>query len=248
MTLSLTYGAARSRGLARLAALALGLSLSGSVLAEKADHDKPTNIVYDHAQWDDLKQIYIFTGNVILTKGTIIVRCDNLRVHQDPEGYDFAVATMDSPARQVFFRQRREGYPNQYIEGVGDKIEYDEKADNVTIFQRAIVKRLDSEVLQDDMHGDTITYNSLTEQYHIEGGGKGLQGHVSIAPAKGNPAPAPATPGANKDAGAAKNPAASPAGASAAPASPPVPATPARPAVGDPALKDAPSIGTKPYD
>jgi lipopolysaccharide export system protein LptA len=246
--------------------------LAGSANAEKADHDKPTNIVYDHANWDDLKQIYIFTGNVILTKGTILVRCDNLNVRQDPEGYDFAIATMDSTARQVFFRQKREGYADQYIEGVGDRIEYDEKKDEVTIFTRAVVKRLEAEVPQDEMRGDTIEYNSLTEKYHIESGSKGQQGHATFAPAKpapgatpgapgatpGTPGATPGTPGAQGTApaaGGAKPPAApaagtNPPGSSVPGTTGPRAPTDATKAANDPGvpLKPAGAIGTTPYD
>lgn len=233
---SLAARCARAAPAALAALLALGLAVTAR--AEKADHDKPTNIVYDHANWDDLNQIYIFTGNVVLTKGTIIVRCDNLRVHQDPEGYDFAVATMDAPGRQVYFRQKREGYADQYIEGVGDRIEYNEKADEVMIFTRAVVKRLEAEVPQDEMRGDTIEYNSLTEKYHVEAGNTGQQAHAIIAPAKpapGSPAATGSPPGsATRGASGSSAPAApSPAGASPAP-------TPRAPAPGTPSSSAAP--------
>jgi lipopolysaccharide export system protein LptA len=46
----------------------------GAAHAEKADRDKPMNIEADALRYDDLKQTSVFTGNVVLTKGTILIR------------------------------------------------------------------------------------------------------------------------------------------------------------------------------
>ena len=168
--------------------------------AEKADHDKPTKIDYDNSAFDDLHQIYVFTGHVILTKGTILIRCDKLVVKRDPENYEYGTATMDAPGKLVYFHQKREGFADQYIEGEGERIEYDEKADLAKIFVHAVVRRLDGGVVQDEIRGDMIQYNSSTEQYVVEAGGKGDRAHALFAPAK-----SATTPGA--PAGAAPKPA-----------------------------------------
>ena len=42
--------------------------------AEKADRNQPMNIEADALRHDDLKQTSVFTGNVVLTKGTILIR------------------------------------------------------------------------------------------------------------------------------------------------------------------------------
>ena len=173
----------------------IGLALCSGAHAERADRDKPTNISYDHGVWDDLHQVYLFTGNVVLTKGTILLRCDRLTVRQDPEGYDFATANMDSPGGLVYFHQKREGYADQYIEGVGQRIEYDEKNSDVKIFNHALVKRLEADVPQDEMRGDTIEYNSDTEKYQVEAGDSGGRAHAIIAP------PRPILPNAANPAG-----------------------------------------------
>jgi lipopolysaccharide export system protein LptA len=253
---SLSRKAALYRGFHRaaVAIAAIAALASPAAYAEKADHDKPTNIVYDRANWDDLKQVYVFTGNVILTKGTIVVRSDKLVVRIDPEGYDFGTATMDSPGRQVYFHQKREGYADQYIEGVGDRIEYDEKADEVKIFTKAVVKRLDSCGPQDEMRGDTIDYNSLTEIYHVESGKTGLPAHAIIAPAKPvTQTPAPCvTPTAAP--GASSKPATTPAGTAppatsgTATSKPPGAGTTSTPVDSTPpvTLQPTPSIGTTP--
>jgi lipopolysaccharide export system protein LptA len=178
--------------LARYVSL-LGLSLSIALtaplaLAEKADQDKPTNIAADHTESDDLHQIDIFTGNVILTKGTILIRSDKLLVHQDPEGYQSGVATWDGKT-PVFFKQKREGFADQYMEGWAERVEYDERTSLVKLFNHAIVKRLEGAKETDQADGDTITYNSDTEKYWVESGGTDGRTHTVIQP-KTQPCPA----------------------------------------------------------
>lgn len=192
--------------------LGLGLLLWASLLpaawAEKADHDKPTNILYDSSDFDDLHQIYVFRGHVVLTKGTILIRCDKLVVTRDPENYEYGTATMDEPGRLVYFHQKREGFADQYIEGVGERIEYDEKADLAKIFVKAVVRRLDGGELQDEIRGEMIQYNSLTEKYVVQSGGNGNRAHAEFAPAKSNaPPPAAGTaPGSTSVPGSTANP------------------------------------------
>ena len=70
--------------------LAMGL-LSMGVWAERADRDKPLNIEADNLRHDELKQISVFTGKVVATKGSIVMRGSRLEVRQDPEGYQHAV-------------------------------------------------------------------------------------------------------------------------------------------------------------
>jgi len=74
-----------------MALLAAGAALPAA--AEKADRDKPMNAEADALRYDDLKQTSVFTGNVVITKGTTIIRGAQVDVSQDPEGYQLAVAT-----------------------------------------------------------------------------------------------------------------------------------------------------------
>ena len=72
------------------AVLAFGVALP--VAAERADRDKPMNIEADTLRYDDLKQTSVFTGNVVITKGTTIIRGDRVEVSQDPQGYQQATS------------------------------------------------------------------------------------------------------------------------------------------------------------
>ena len=57
-----------------LVALSGLLLVAAAAHAELADKDKPMNIEADSLRYDDTTQTSVFTGNVLITKGTIIMR------------------------------------------------------------------------------------------------------------------------------------------------------------------------------
>lgn len=137
-----------------------------AALAERADRDKPISVEADSMRYDDLRQVNVFTGNVTLTKGTILIRGDRLTLRQDPEGYQYGTAE-GAPAS---FRQKRDGV-DQFIVGVGQKISYDGKTETVRLQERASLKRLERERVIDEVYGKLITYDSRTEVFNVDGGG-----------------------------------------------------------------------------
>jgi lipopolysaccharide export system protein LptA len=140
---------------------------SPQAFGERADKEKPAVINADRNSNDELNQVSVYTGGVVLTKGTIILRADQLTVKQDPEGYSLGVAIATQPGRLAYFKQKRDGV-DEYFEGQAERIEYDEKADTVRRFNRAIVKRLVAGRDADESRGDRIDYNLRTEVYNVE--------------------------------------------------------------------------------
>ena len=63
--------------------------------AEKADRNKPMNIEADALRHDELKQTSVFTGRVVMTKGSIVLRGARLDVRQDADGYQYGVVTAE---------------------------------------------------------------------------------------------------------------------------------------------------------
>lgn len=179
--------------------------LAGVASAEKADRNKPMNIESDALRYDDLKQVSVFTGGVVLTKGTIVIRGAQLEVRQDPEGYQFGLVTAE-PGKRAFFRQKREGV-DEYMEGEGETIEYDGRADTVKFIKNAQMRRLRGATLADEVTGSIIQYNNNTDVFTVDGGpvktgASGGRGRVRAmltpkaeavaAPAGNNSQPAPA--------------------------------------------------------
>jgi lipopolysaccharide export system protein LptA len=179
---------------------AVWLCLAGTAQAEKADRNKPMNVEADALRYDDLKQVSVFTGRVVLTKGTIVIRGDRLEVRQDPDGYQFGLAT-GSAEKLAFFRQKREAL-DEFIEGEGETITYDGKADTVTFSRKAQLRRLRGSTLADEITGGNIVYENLTDLFTVDGVGKsgptgalGSSGRVRVmlTPKPENGASAPAS-------------------------------------------------------
>ena len=165
-------------------AAACFLSCSPQAFAERADKDKPAVINADKSSGDDLNQTQMYTGDVVLTKGTIILRADQLTTKQDPEGYNLGTAVTTQPGKLAYFKQKREGV-DEFIEGQAERIEYDEKSDTIRLFNRAIVKRLASGRDADEIRGDRIDYNSRSEIYTAQSGGSTTSGQPGAATGNG---------------------------------------------------------------
>ncbi|MES2399180.1 MAG: lipopolysaccharide transport periplasmic protein LptA [Pseudomonadota bacterium] len=136
------------------------------VAAEQADRDKPMNAEADALRYDDLKQTSVFTGNVVITKGTTIIRGDRVDVSQDPEGYQKAIV-IAPPGKLAFYRKKRDGV-DEYIEGEGLRIEYDSRPDLVKFIGNAVMRRYKGAVLSDESTGSQINYDNVTDVFTVE--------------------------------------------------------------------------------
>lgn len=181
-----------------LAACALS---AGVATAEKADRNKPMNVEADALRYDDVKQTSVFTGRVVLAKGTIVIRGAQLDVRQDPEGFQFGLVIAEA-GKLAFFRQKREGV-DEFIEGEGEVIEYDGRADTVKFIKRAQLRRYRGAVLNDEMTGGVILYDNTTDVFTIDGGvARGTTGapggrvRAMLTPKPDASAAPPAVPGA----------------------------------------------------
>jgi lipopolysaccharide export system protein LptA len=138
------------------------------VQAEKADRTKPMNIEADAMRYDDLKQASVFTGNVVVTKGTIIIRGARIDVRQDPEGYQYGVVTA-APGKLAYYKQKRDAGTDEWIEGESEVIEYDSRADNVKFIRRAVMRRLYGATVNDESSGPLIVYDQSNDTFTVNG-------------------------------------------------------------------------------
>ncbi len=152
----------------RFAAIACAMLAAFPVCAEKADRDKPVNIEADRVSVDDVKKTQVFEGNVQLVKGSLIIRAERIVVSQDDDGYQRGVAT-GTAAAPPRFRQKREGQ-DDYIEGEAERIEHDARAEKTEFFSRAWVKSG-----LDEVRGQFISYDALTEKYVVTSGPNGTR-------------------------------------------------------------------------
>jgi lipopolysaccharide export system protein LptA len=155
--------------------LLLGILLFGQVClayAEKADRDKPLNIEADIMSLDNANHVSIFDGKVELTQGTLRVIAEKIVVTQDATGHKFCVAT----GHLASFRQKRDG-ANEYVEGYGERIEYNTLSEKIDLYVKARVKRE-----QDDVRGDHITYSTQTEIFRVNSPENTGRVHATLQP------------------------------------------------------------------
>ena len=148
--------------------VALALTAAWPAAAEKADRDKPMNAEADALRYDDLKQSSVFTGNVVITKGTTILRGARVDVSQDPQGYQQAVAVA-APGKLAYYRKKRDGV-DEFIEAEAERIEYNSRADTVRFVTRAVVRRFAGARLLDETTGSVINYDNSSDVFTVDGG------------------------------------------------------------------------------
>jgi lipopolysaccharide export system protein LptA len=137
------------------------LLLALPATAEKADREKPIELEADTVTVNDAKKTSVYTGNVILTQGTLVIRGDKLVVREDNQGFQHST----SYGNPTTFRQKLEG-KEEYMQGSAQRIEYDGRMDKVQLYTKAWVKRGD-----DIVHGDYIMYDANAEYAEVIGGG-----------------------------------------------------------------------------
>ncbi len=170
-------------------ALAWAALATAPAHAERADRNKEAYVTADHSTLDDLTQVEVLTGHVLLIKGTMRLTGDRMVHRQDPEGYQHYVATAD-PGNLARYHERRDPVrPGviSTIDGAAERIDYDDKSDKVIMTGDAVVKRFDNGVLQDELQGARIVYNERDATYDVTSG-KSSPGegdgrvHIRIAP------------------------------------------------------------------
>ena len=154
-----------------LGGLSLALALALPAQAERADRLQKINIAADQSGQIDLQnQVVVYTGNVVISRGTMVIRAARVEVRQLPSGYYTAVA-FGAPNKPSTFRQKRDGV-DEFIEGEAERLEYDGSKDLVKFINNAQVRRLRGATPADEIAGNLITYDAMTEKMTVSGGAK----------------------------------------------------------------------------
>lgn len=149
----------------RLAIILISLIAVSTAHAEKADRNKPMLLEANRVSIDDARKIQILEGDVVITKGTLVLKADRIVITEDQYGFQKGSATggKNGLAR---FRQKREGR-DDYIEGEGERIEYNSNSEIAELFHRAWIKSG-----EDQIRGDYIWYDAVSEKYLVTAGDK----------------------------------------------------------------------------
>jgi len=141
----------------------------GPALAEKADRSKPWVVEADRDGVVDLqRQVLVYSGNVVITQGTMVLRAERVEMREMPDGYR-AASALGQPGKPATWRQRRDGV-DETVEGTADRIEFDGRADTLRFIGNGAVRRLRNGSVADEITGAQILWDNVSEVFKVEGG------------------------------------------------------------------------------
>lgn len=137
---------------------------ANTAFAEKADKLKETKVSGIAGSYDANKNIITF-DKIELTRGTLYIRGDkgtdtSIPVSKDhPEGGGSTVfiGTANNP---VFFRQKRDGGEELWIEGIAQRVEYNKATEVVSFLGGAVIRFLDHQKETRKLEGEFFSYDS----------------------------------------------------------------------------------------
>lgn len=150
--------------------LASGLA-SRPAFGLESDRNQPTTIDADQMTYSEKNSVNVFKGNVLLTRGTLVVRGDNLTLTQKADGSQNAVIE----GKPATFRQQRDSKNPEIlmIRGTGNRIEIDGTKSTVTLIGDAAIRKTSNDQLTEEITGRKITYEQNSEFLTVEGSEKG---------------------------------------------------------------------------
>ncbi|WP_067705954.1 MULTISPECIES: lipopolysaccharide ABC transporter substrate-binding protein LptA [unclassified Erwinia] len=133
----------------KLITLSLLLAASLPAFALTGDSNQPVNVSSENQSLDMQSNVTTFTGNVVVTQGTIKITADKVVVTRP--GGDSKKTIVDAwgnPA--TFYQMQDNGKP---VKGHAQKMHYELAKDFVELTDNAYLEQLDSNI-----KGDRITY------------------------------------------------------------------------------------------
>ena len=121
--------------LARLIPLLLVCLVPLAASAARGDSEQPVSIEANKGSIDNRKNVHVFEGGVVLSQGSLAIRCEKLVVTQDGDGFKKGVASGGEGGR-ASIRQRREGR-DDFVEGRASRIEYDARSRKAILVGKA---------------------------------------------------------------------------------------------------------------
>jgi lipopolysaccharide export system protein LptA len=150
----------RHRLLGVAPALAACLLLAGPAQALKSDRDQPVSIDADNMEIDMETGVRTYTGNVVITQGTLVIRGDKIVVRYD----DGTVKDATSFGKPATFKQRPDG-KDEDVKGRAPKMYLDKVADKLFMYEDAVLIQG-----KDTIHGKEIHYNLATNKMTVKSG------------------------------------------------------------------------------
>lgn len=144
--------------------------LKSMMISETPEETPFTQILSNSLSYDDLEKLSTFTGQVVMTRGLLNMHADILKLREDNEGFQHGTALADA-GKRVYIRQEK---PETFeiMQGLGERAEYDGKAQTFELIGRAILTRYICGQPFDNVSGERVKYSEKTEIYQAFGGSK----------------------------------------------------------------------------
>ena len=136
--------------------LALLFSLSGKLMALNSDRDQPITLEADTADIDDLSGISIYTGNVILSQGSMVIKSETLTLYNNKDN-ELEKAIAVDKENLARFKQRPEGKTKDFKARASTLIYYIKK-EKIHLLENARVEQEDG-----SFSGHKIIYDTKKE-------------------------------------------------------------------------------------
>lgn len=133
-------------------------------LALQKDRNEPINLSANKAEFNDVSQEYVLSGNAVILKGSMRISGERAVIVIDPEG--FQQITVIAPANSLAkFSQKMEGPDLAITECEGEFIMYDTKTEILVIRGRASARKMVGTTWRDRVVAQEINYDLATEKY-----------------------------------------------------------------------------------
>ena len=128
---------------------------SASALALPNDRDQPIRIQADNAHLDDKQGVATYTGDVIITQGSMMIKGNTVTITRAASG-DIDVVT--SVGNLAYFEQQQSAAKPDKMKGWAVTIQYQAQKDTVILTDRAKVENEGNTT-----EGEKIVYNTQTQ-------------------------------------------------------------------------------------
>jgi lipopolysaccharide export system protein LptA len=129
--------------------------------AEHADRTQEIQVQATDARADHAQQTAEFSGDVVVSQGTLEIRAEHVQMRAGAHGERLGVA-FGKAGVPVRFRQRGDR-PGEWNEGQADRVEYDSMANEVRLIGAASLRNLSGTTVTQSVVGDTITYDTARD-------------------------------------------------------------------------------------
>ena len=140
---------------------------SASALALPDDSRQPVRIQADSAQMDDKNKVATYTGDVIITQGSMMIKGNVVTVTLNQQG-DIDTAT--SVGNLAYFEQQQDAAKPDKMQGYAKQIQYQAGKNLIVLTDQAKVINAGNTT-----EGEKIVYNSVTQVATAGRGGKDIK-------------------------------------------------------------------------